>query len=144
MRLAVAFALLTSPAAAWEFSATPICTLYHPTEKGDVTVTYDPAREEYAIALRFVLPDLTWPQADTFSVDFIGEKSIRIATDRQQVSADGTTITATDTGFDNVLDGLQYNAIAEARSGNASMVISLSGAPEPVATFRSCGAAALS
>lgn len=128
----------TSPARAWDFTPFPICTLTHSTEKGEVTLTFDPAGPEYTITLRFVPDDLAWPEGTPFGMEFLGGQPVRIGTDRQVLSDDRRSLTVTDTGFGNVLDGLEFNAFGEGRSGDASMQFSLADAAGPVARFRAC------
>ena len=78
MRTALAFLLLASPAAAWEFAATPICTLTDTSDAGEITVTYDASITEYTITV--TLPDGTWPTAQTFAMAFAGGRPISIPT----------------------------------------------------------------
>jgi hypothetical protein len=63
-----------------------------------------------------------------------------ITTDRHVLSDGGTSLTVTDRGFGNVLDGLQFNNVATALLGNTAVVIPLANAAEPVARFRACAA----
>ena len=60
------------------------------------------------------------------------------------MSEDGRALTVVDTGFGNVLDGLQYNHTAYAIAGDLEIPFPLEGAAEPVAAFRACDGAALS
>ncbi|WP_415404441.1 hypothetical protein [Tateyamaria sp. SN3-11] len=133
MRTLIALALLTAPAHAWEFSAAPICTLTHTENGAEVTVTYDHATRLYAIALTTADG---WPAAPTFSMRFDGANPNTISTPRHEIS--GTTLTVTDTGFGNVLDGLQYNQTATAFTNTAAITLSLDGAAQPVEQFRAC------
>ena len=73
MRSALILALLASPAAAWEFSATPICTLTHATAAAEVTVTFDAALPEYAIHLRLLSG--TWDVGPAFEMAFEAPKT---------------------------------------------------------------------
>ena len=77
-----------------------------------------------------------WPEARVFSLRFEGSAGLTIATTRHRV--DGETLSVTDTGFGNVLDGLEYNARAVALIGALSVPVDLRGAAEPVARFRDC------
>ena len=135
MRLAIAL-LLATPAHAWEFTATPVCTLTHATEEAQITLTYDPALPEYSIAL--TLTGASWPDAPTFAMQFLGPRALSIGTGQHIVSDDETTLTVKDRGFGNVLDGLQYNATALALSGDRALAIPLDDAADPVAAFRRC------
>ena len=69
MRLALVLALLAAtPLHAWEFSATPICTLTHATQDTIVRVTYDPRVPEYAI--RLTRTAAAWPDAPVAYLGF--------------------------------------------------------------------------
>ena len=141
MRTALIFLLLASPAAAWEFSASPICTLIDTSATGELTVTYDPAITEYAITV--TLSDGTWPTAQTFSMAFADDRPISIQTDRHTISADGRSITVKDRGFDNVLNGLEFNKRAYAMAGDLTVGIDLTGIRPALQAFRDCPAANL-
>ena len=142
MRLILALTLLASPAAAWEFSAAPICTLSHSSVAGDVLLTFDPALPEYAITL--TLPAGRWPDAPVFAMVFNDEAPIAIQTDRHQRSNDGRSITAKDRGFSNVLNGLQLNSSALAISGDTTFSIPLADIGPAMTAFRNCPAEGLS
>ncbi len=139
---AVFLALLPFPALAWEFSPTPICTLSTSAEMGDVAVTFNRGSGEYAINL--TLLEIEWDPAPSFSILFVGPRGRQISTDRHVISSDGTSLSVTDTGFGNVLDGIEFNQAAQARAGDTEMIIPLAGAAEPLEAFRACGVAALS
>ena len=141
MRTALAFLLLASPAAAWEFSAAPICTLSEETDEGAMTVTYDPAITEYSITV--TLPDGTWGQDAIFAMAFAGGRDISIQTDRHQISPDGRSLTVTDRGFGNVLNGLEFNTRAYAVLGDTTVGIGLQGIGPAITAFRNCPAANL-
>ena len=135
MRLITALVLAT-PAHAWEFTPTPICTLTHETPEARITLTYDQSLPEYTIAL--TLTGATWPEAPTFAMRFGAARPIAIGTDRHVLSENATTLTVTDSGFGNVLDGLQFNEAAAATTGDRTLVIPLDDAAEAVAAFRRC------
>lgn len=141
MRTVLAFFLLASPAAAWEFSASPICTLTDTQQAGEVTVTYDPAITEYAVTV--TLPDGRWPDAPTFGMAFANDRPISIQTDRHQLSPDGRSITVKDRGFGNVLNGLEFNARAYAIMGDTTVGFDLAGIGPAITAFRNCPAANL-
>lgn len=138
MRLALAFTLLASPAAAWEFSAAPICTLTNTSDAGQVTVTYDASLPEYTITI--TLPEGTWPEDPTFAMAFAGGMPIGIQTDSHARSADGRSLTVTDSGFGNVLNGLEFNTRAYAASGDTTVGIALDGIGPAIQSFRKCPA----
>lgn len=125
---------LVSPAAAWEFSPLPICTL-SAAQEARVEVTYDASLPEYAI-------HITWPPGwqggDVFSLRFEGPRGGTISTDRHVI--EGDTLTVRDRGFGNVLYGLQFNTRAVAILGTQEVVIDLAGAADPVQAFRGCPA----
>lgn len=136
MRLALALALLATPAAAWEFRADPLCTLLHDTPTARLVITRDPARPEpYALTLTRAAP---WPAAAGFAIRFQGARPFAIGTDRHRRSPDGRSLTVTDTGFGNVLDGLELGGRAVAVSGAAAEMLDLSGAAGPLRAFRAC------
>jgi hypothetical protein len=136
MRVLLAL-LLATPAQAWEFTPTPVCTIVEETPDLSIRVTYDPAQAQpYAISLTRPTP---WPVTETFGLRFDGPVAMTIGTDRQQLSPDGLTLTVTDTGFGNVLDGLSFNATATALAGDAVLSFDLTGAHPAVEAFRACG-----
>ncbi|ROU03607.1 excinuclease ABC subunit B [Histidinibacterium lentulum] len=139
--LAIAALLAAGPALAWEFTATPVCTLSHEAEGSAWEVTYDPAAELYAIAI--TLSEGGWPEAEVFSIGFAGGRSLVISTDRHVLSGGGATLTVTDRGFGNVLDGLEFNAAARAFAGDGEALAALDGAAPEVQAFRACVAGGL-
>ena len=143
MRLFVLLALTAVPAHAWEFTADPICTISHQTETAHVSVTYDPSQAlPYSIAVRLI--DGTWPQLSPYAIRFDGPNGFMITTDRHQLSDDKSTVIASDTGFGNVLDGLEKNMIAAPQLGNTAVAIPLGDAPVAVRKFRDCTVPGLS
>ncbi len=141
MRILVALLFVSGPAYGWEFTVDRLCRLSHDTGAVQVEVTYDPSAPEYAIHLT---RDVPWAQAPVFGIQFSGIRPITITTDRQVLTDGGRTLSVYDTGFGNVLDGLQYNERATALIGETAVDVGLSGAAEPVAAFRTCTSARLS
>lgn len=134
--IALIFLSAPAPAQAWQFSAVPVCTLTHDTPDIAVRVTFDPAQPEpYAITLT---RPTVWPESDSFGLRFDGPAAMTIGTGRHQLSADGRTLTVTDTGFGNVLDGLAYNGTATALVGDTQVPFDLTGARPEVEAFRAC------
>lgn len=130
--------LLTSPAAAWDFIPTPVCTIAEDTADLSIRVTYDPSQPEpYTISL--TRPDDPWPVTDSFGLRFDGPAALTIGTARHELSADGRTLTVSDTGFGNVLDGLALNGTATALAGDAAIPFDLTGVRPAVEAFRACG-----
>jgi len=56
------------------------------------------------------------------------------------ISNDGRSLSVSDTGFGNVLDGVQFNALMLATVGDQGITIPLAGAAGPMADFRTCPA----
>ena len=135
MRLAVLLILLATPALAWEFRTNPICTVTHETPDVALEMTYDHGTGLYALHLTTPGP---WPDDPVFGIRFDGPAGLIISTTRQSFSADRRKVTATDTGFGNVLNGLQFNHTATALLGAVAVPIPLSGAAPEIAAFRDC------
>ena len=127
--------LLSTPAFAWEARVSAVCELAHEGEAADVLVTYDPRNGQYAIAVTL---DAPWPDAPSFGMRFDGPRVNTITTDRHVLSDGARTLTVTDHGFGNVLNGLEFNFVASAISGDQSVAISLTGAAPEVQKFRAC------
>jgi hypothetical protein len=137
MRALIALLLLAAPAQAWDFTPIPVCTIAEDTPTLSIRVTFDPAQPEpYAISL--TRPD-PWPVTESFGLRFDGPQAMTIGTARHRVSEDGRTLTVSDTGFDNVLNGLALNATATALAGGAEVPFDLTGAAAAVEAFRACG-----
>ncbi|WP_108815414.1 excinuclease ABC subunit B [Loktanella sp. Alg231-35] len=136
MRTLLTLLIFAQPAAAWEFSPSPICTLTDTSDAGELTVTYDPTITEYTITV--TLPDGTWPDAQAFAMAFVGDRPINIQTDRHILSNDGRSLTVKDRGFDNVLNGLEFNISAHAILGETSLGFDLSGIGPAITAFRNC------
>jgi hypothetical protein len=132
----IATLIMTTSSFGWEFTPQPVCTLSHASKSGGVVVTYDPSLPQpYAIAVTGVAP---WPDAPVFSMRFDGPSGLTIATNRQKLSDGGRTLTVIDTGFGNVLDGLEFNNTATALAGDVAVPFSLAGAAPEVQAFRAC------
>lgn len=138
MRTVLAFLLLASPAAAWEFSASPICTLTDTSDTGEISVTYDPAITEYTVTV--TLSEGRWSNGPTFGMAFANDRPISIQTDRHQLSPDGRSITVKDRGFGNVLNGLEFNTRAYAVLGDTTVGFDLAGIGSAITAFRNCPA----
>ena len=135
MRLALLLTLFATAAPAWEFMPGQPCRLTHATPQAQVELTYDPTGPLYTFTVTRAAP---WPDAPSFGMRFDGPQGRIIGTDRHVLSNDQTALTVTDTGFGNVLDGLQYNHTATAFSGDTAVTVPLDGAAGPVAAFRAC------
>jgi hypothetical protein len=136
--LLIALALLAglAPAHAWQAGVEGrFCTLDHSGAEAEVRLTYDPTLPEYTIAIRLAEP---WPEATVFAMRFEGPQANMISTARHVLSADRLTLSVSDRGFGNVLNGLEFNATALAATGDAVVAIDLAGAAPEVAAFRAC------
>ena len=133
MRLLTLFCLIAAPCSAWEFEPSPVCTLTHVEAADAVAVTYDHATGVYEIA---VTTGAVWPDAPAFSIRFDGARPNTISTTRHETR--DKTLRVTDTGFGNVLDGLQWNRTATAFTAATEVTFSLEGAAGPVQAFRDC------
>lgn len=132
-------ALLATPLNAWDFTPTPICTLTHETGEAALSVTYDPSLPEpYAIAITRAEP---WPATPGFGIRYDGPRPLAITTDRHRLSDDGRTLTVTDRGFGNLLDGLEFNTTATALADGLGVPFPLASAAESVRAFRACAEA---
>ncbi|MEP5631507.1 MAG: hypothetical protein ABJP79_06460 [Tateyamaria sp.] len=133
MRTLIPLLLLAAPAHAWEFTPNPICTLTHTEDAASVELIYDHSTALYSINVN---TPQGWPSAPAFSIRFDGPQPGLISTARHQIS--GNTISVSDSGFGNVLDGLEFNSSATAFTETTTVTVLLDGAAEPVARFRDC------
>lgn len=129
--------LLPLPAAAWEVTIGPVCTLVHETDTARVTLTHDPGPPRYTITV--TRRDAPWSPAGVFGMRFDGPRPGTISTDRHVAGDGGASLTVTDRGFGNVLDGLQFNRTATAfTSAGETVTLPLDGAAQKVQLFREC------
>ncbi|WP_299872937.1 hypothetical protein [uncultured Sulfitobacter sp.] len=128
---------LATQATAWEFTPGMPCVLTHQSGDVAVTLTYDPVTPLYSISLK---QTEGFPAAPTFGLRFDGDLPIAIGTDRHQFTDDRRRVTVEDSGFGNVLNGLQFNKLMTAFVGAQVISVPLNGAAEPVAAFRACEA----
>jgi hypothetical protein len=142
MRLICLLACLGTPALAWEaYRDGPICLLEQSTSAGNILVSHDPRKAQpYAIQLRRT--DEPWAGGPVFAIRFDGPGRSMITTDRHQILDEGAKLVVTDSGFENVLRGLEQNFVALATLGNQTMILPLDGAAPEVAQFRSCSVGA--
>ena len=137
MRSLFALLLFATPATAWEFTPIPVCTIAEDTPDVSIRVTFDPAlAEPYTISLTRPAP---WPETVAFGLRFDGPAALTIGTSRHRLSPDGRTLSVSDTGFGNVLDGMALNHTATALAGEAEVPFDLAGARPAVDAFRACG-----
>ncbi|MEO1733754.1 MAG: hypothetical protein AAFR45_09040 [Pseudomonadota bacterium] len=125
---------LASSSFAWEAKSGAICILDHQEPIAEVRLTYDPAIPEYSITVRRA--DSDWLAAPLFGITFDGSRGLSITTNRHDV--DGPSVTVRDSGFGNVLNGLEFNDTATAVLGQQTVTVSLEGAAPEVQKFRAC------
>jgi hypothetical protein len=104
-----------------------------------VRLTYDPSLPEYTIAIR--LADAPWPESEPLRdpVRRTAQGNM-ISTGRHVLSEDGRTLSVSDRGFGNVLNGLEFNVRRTGGAGDRVVTIDLDGAAPEVAAFRACTA----
>jgi hypothetical protein len=133
---ALTLCAVPGPVLAWEFSALSVCTVRHQSETADLVMTYDPGARLYAIEI--TRREGTWGDATVFGMQFVGAAPNAISTTRQTLSEDGKTLRVQDSGFGNVLNGLEFNARAGAFLGEVGEVFDLTNAAPAIAAFRMC------
>jgi hypothetical protein len=138
MRKILCLIMMSSPAAAWEFTPGTPCLLSHDKGSARIELTFDPTVPIYSITISQAA---SLPETDVFAMRFDGPAGLTISTDRLARAASGTSVTVTDSGFGNVLNGLQFNQTATAILGETTIRFPLTGAAEPVAAFRACDVA---
>ena len=134
--------IFATPATAWEASVGQICTLSHDTSSAEIFLTYDPSQPLYTLTV--TQKTEAWTQAPWFAMRFEGPSPIEIATSRHVLSDGAASLTVADTGFGNVLDGLEYNQTAYAFTRDGVAEFPLDGAAPQVRIFRDCAGAQLS
>ncbi len=135
MRHLALLCLLPTSLHAWEFTPGLPCRLSHATAEAAIELTYDPTQPLYTVTVTRMAP---WPQTESFQMQFTGPQARRIGTDCHQLSEDQRSLTVADTGFGNVLDGLQFNDTTTAIAGETNVTFPLAGIAEPLAAFRAC------
>ncbi|KNG94187.1 hypothetical protein [Pseudaestuariivita atlantica] len=127
--------LLPAPALAWDHTIGDVCTLWHVTESAEIRLTHDPSGPLYTMT---VTRAAGWPDSPWFGMRFDGARGNVISTTRHVRSEDMTGIFVADTGFGNVLDGLQFNDVAYALTEGEFAAFPLEGAAPHVQAFREC------
>ena len=135
MRSFFAVLILTTPAHAWEFTPGVPCLLTHDTGATQIELTYDPRQPLYSIT---VSQDAAMPDSPFFAMRFDGPRPNTIASARHEMGNNNRSVTVTDTGFGNVLDGLQYNISTTIILAETMLTVSLKDASGPVQLFRDC------
>lgn len=136
MRYALIFACFPLPAAAWEFSPDPICTLSHQTDDVAFVITHDVANRTYT--LEMTLLNSMWDPSPTFGITYSGSLPINIGTTQHRITNDSKTLSVSDSGFGNVLDGLEFNHTATATTQTQSLSLRTRGIEKPLKAFRAC------
>ena len=140
MRILLALLLTATTAtqaAAWQAGSDGLlCTLTHEEDGAQVLLTYDPSGPVYSLTVTTPEP---WFDHPTFGIAFLGGQALTITTDRHSLSGDDRSLTVTDSGFGNVLDGLAQNRTAIMVAGPSMVQVSLDGAAPEVEIFRTCG-----
>ncbi len=139
MRLFLLLLGLTAPlpATAWDFTPDPICTLHDTAPEAKTVITYDPGLGLYTLTV--TRTEGVWTPSGTFAMAFSGGTALTIGTDRHVI--DGPRLTVRDRGFENVLNGLEFNQQAKAFTPNQAVTLPLAGAAAPVRAFRACSEA---
>ncbi|MGR3503423.1 hypothetical protein [Pseudaestuariivita sp.] len=135
MRLILLLTILPVPALAWDHTIGPICTLWHDTPEASIRLTHDPSQPLYTLTVTRKRP---WLDSPWFAMRFAGGQENVISTNRHALSEDGTSLTVADSGFGNVLNGLEFNTRAYAVTEGEFAAFSLDGAAPHVAAFRDC------
>jgi hypothetical protein len=140
LRAAAILICTAGPAFAWEARVSgAVCELTNEDNAAQVRLTYDPAIPEYSIS---ITSGQGWSPSPTFAIRFEGPRGLTISTQRQVISGDRATVTVKDSGFGNVLDGLEFNNTATAILGNEAVTFGLENAGPAVRAFRACTAGA--
>ncbi|MEO0719175.1 MAG: hypothetical protein AAFZ06_09895 [Pseudomonadota bacterium] len=135
LRILTVLLLASTPVQAWEVEVDRLCKLVHDEADASVVVTYDPSIPEYAISITLTRD---WLNDAVFAIRFDGPRGNTISTGRHVISGDGSTLRVADSGFGNVLNGLEYNNTATALLGDQAVPFSLDGAAPAVREFRAC------
>lgn len=135
LRIVAILMLASTPAAAWEANSDGLCTLLHNEGAGSVRVAYDTSTQTYSIS---ITSSRLWRSGPIFAMRFDGPQSNMISTNRHVISDDGMKLTVTDSGFGNVLDGLEFNQTATAVLGEQTLTFGLETAGPAVREFREC------
>jgi hypothetical protein len=140
LRAAAILICTAAPALAWEARVSgAVCELTNEDKAAQVRLTYDPAIPEYSIS---ITSGQGWSPSPTFAIRFEGPRGLTISTQRQVISGDRATVTVKDSGFGNVLDGLEFNNTATAILGDEAVTFGLENAGPAVRAFRACTAGA--
>jgi hypothetical protein len=138
LRAAAILICTAAPAFAWEARVSgAVCELTNEDKAVQVRLTYDPSIPEYSIS---ITSGQGWSPSPTFAIRFAGPRGLIISTERQVISDDRATVTVKDSGFGNVLDGLEFNNAATAILGNEAVTFRLENAGPAVRAFRACTA----
>lgn len=140
-KLTLALTLVTTPAFAWDFTSGAVCTLSDATDTAQIVLTYDPALPRYTLS---VTRETAWPTGGVFTMAFADTRPALIQTSRYVVSEDGLTLSVADSGFGNVLNGLEFGGTIRAAVGDVDADFTSNDIAAPMAAFRTCEPTALS
>jgi hypothetical protein len=135
--LILSLTLIAGSARAWDFAATPLCTLADRTDRQATVLQFDPGADQ-PWSITMTLQDGTWPAAPGLTMAFLGGQELVIGTDRHILSDGARSVTVRDRGFDNVIAGLAQNQVAIATMGDRVMEIPLAGIAGPLQQFLDC------
>jgi hypothetical protein len=137
MRVIVLAICFATPTFAWEYTPSPVCTVSHETEQAELALTYD-RRSDGPYAIEITQKEKPWARSPLFVMRFDGPRPNVISTNRHSLGADDLSLTVTDRGFGNVLDGIEFNFLATAKSGETVLYFQLEGAADAMRRFRVC------
>lgn len=137
--LLLSLCLMAPPVLGWTFTPGLPCRLSHETPEVAVELTFDPNGPLYTITLTRPAP---WPEAPVFSMRYFGPFGRTISTDQHQRSADGRSLSVSDSGFGNVISGLIQDQAFSAQTGDTAVTVPLDGAAAPATAFAGCRPAA--
>lgn len=136
-RILLLILLMIEPAVAWESGSGRVCEIVHQSENALLRITFDPAIEEYSLAISLTR---SWAAGPIFALRFEGLQSNTITTDQHRITDGGATVVVTDSGFGNVLDGVEFNTTVTAILGEQEVTVLLDGAAQSLREFRRCSA----
>jgi hypothetical protein len=128
-------ASFATTAAAWDYTPGLPCLLTYQSPEVEVALTYDPTAPLYTISITDGVARL---RPAIFALRFEGPAALTISTDQHVLTEQGKRLSVADTGFGNVLNGLQFNRRMVAVIGDQTISVPLEGASGPVAQFREC------
>ncbi|MEM1301161.1 MAG: hypothetical protein AAGH17_01155 [Pseudomonadota bacterium] len=132
---AILLSLLASPSTAWDVTTGAICVLEDQQSGVAVTLTYDPEGPLYSITVTTPTP---WADGPVFAIAFLGANPLQITTNQHVLSEDKRAVTVVDRGFDNVLNGMEFNTTAIASLAGREVAFDLQAVDDPMQPFKNC------